>query len=228
MIFAAGTGNPYFSTDTAAAFRAIQMKANVIIKATSVDGIYSAPTRSGPPMRGCTDVQLPRRHAGRVAGDGSDGHYAVQGKRMPIIVLNIQNPATSPASSSASASGPWSHDRQPSNATSRTAEGHQRRTEKATARLRRKEFRHRRARERESPRHGACRRVRTVESRSISSGASPLTGAVALTVTPWDKGQIQAIEKAIRDSDLGLNPSTQGGLIRVSLPRSTNSAARIW
>jgi ribosome recycling factor len=40
-----------------------------------------------------------------------------------------------------------------------------------------------------------------------------------ITVTPWDKGQIQAIEKAIRDSDLGLNPSTQGGLIRVPLPQ---------
>jgi ribosome recycling factor len=40
-----------------------------------------------------------------------------------------------------------------------------------------------------------------------------------ITVTPWDKGQIQAIEKAIRESDLGLNPSTQGGLIRVPLPQ---------
>jgi uridylate kinase len=39
-IFAAGTGNPYFSTDTAAVLRAIQIKANVIIKATSVDGVY--------------------------------------------------------------------------------------------------------------------------------------------------------------------------------------------
>ena len=39
-----------------------------------------------------------------------------------------------------------------------------------------------------------------------------------LTVTPWDKGQIQAIEKAIRDSDLGLNPMSQSGTIRVPLP----------
>src|SRR6478672_6691468 len=39
-----------------------------------------------------------------------------------------------------------------------------------------------------------------------------------LTVTPWDKGQIQAIEKAIRDSDLGLNPMSQSGVIRVPLP----------
>ena len=39
-----------------------------------------------------------------------------------------------------------------------------------------------------------------------------------LTVTPWDKGQIQAIEKALRESDLGLNPQTQSGVIRVPLP----------
>ena len=39
-----------------------------------------------------------------------------------------------------------------------------------------------------------------------------------LTVTPFDKGQASVIEKAIRDSDLGLNPSTQGGTIRVPLP----------
>lgn len=39
-----------------------------------------------------------------------------------------------------------------------------------------------------------------------------------LTVTPWDKGQIQVIERAIRDSDLGLNPMSQSGVIRVPLP----------
>jgi uridylate kinase len=42
VIFAAGTGNPYFSTDTAAALRAMEIKADVILKATRVDGIYSA------------------------------------------------------------------------------------------------------------------------------------------------------------------------------------------
>ena len=39
-----------------------------------------------------------------------------------------------------------------------------------------------------------------------------------LTVTPWDKGLVQAIEKGLRDSDLGLNPMAQGGVIRVPLP----------
>ena len=42
VIFAAGTGNPYFSTDTAAALRAMEIKAQVILKATRVDGIYDA------------------------------------------------------------------------------------------------------------------------------------------------------------------------------------------
>lgn len=42
VVFAAGTGNPYFTTDTAAALRAMEMKADVILKATKVDGIYSA------------------------------------------------------------------------------------------------------------------------------------------------------------------------------------------
>ncbi len=40
----------------------------------------------------------------------------------------------------------------------------------------------------------------------------------SLIVTPFDKGQVKAIEKAIRESDLGLDPSTQGGMIRVPLP----------
>lgn len=48
VIFAGGTGNPYFSTDTAAVLRAIQMKADVIIKATSVDGVYSADPKKDP------------------------------------------------------------------------------------------------------------------------------------------------------------------------------------
>src|ERR671933_1712380 len=48
VIFAAGTGNPYFSTDTAAVLRAIQIKADVIIKATSVNGVYSADPKKDP------------------------------------------------------------------------------------------------------------------------------------------------------------------------------------
>ncbi|CAN5783578.1 UMP kinase [soil metagenome] len=48
VLFAAGTGNPYFSTDTAAVLRAIEIGADAILKATQVDGIYSADPRTDP------------------------------------------------------------------------------------------------------------------------------------------------------------------------------------
>jgi uridylate kinase len=48
VIFAAGTGNPYFSTDTAASLRAMEIKAEVLLKATSVDGIYTADPKTDP------------------------------------------------------------------------------------------------------------------------------------------------------------------------------------
>jgi len=48
VIFAAGTGNPFFSTDTAASLRAMEMKADILLKATSVDGIYTADPKTHP------------------------------------------------------------------------------------------------------------------------------------------------------------------------------------
>jgi uridylate kinase len=51
VIFAAGTGNPYFSTDTAAALRAMEVKAEIILKATKVDGIYDADPLKNPKAR---------------------------------------------------------------------------------------------------------------------------------------------------------------------------------
>jgi uridylate kinase len=48
VIFAGGTGNPYFSTDTAAALRAMEVKAEIILKATKVDGIYDADPKKNP------------------------------------------------------------------------------------------------------------------------------------------------------------------------------------
>jgi uridylate kinase len=90
VIFAAGTGNPYFSTDTAAALRAIQMKADVIIKATSVDGIYSA-----DPKKDKT-AQLYERLSYRdviLQGLGVMDQTAITlcaENNLPLIVLNIQ------------------------------------------------------------------------------------------------------------------------------------------
>ena len=48
VIFAGGTGNPYFTTDTAAALRASEIKADVLLKATNVDGVYTADPKKDP------------------------------------------------------------------------------------------------------------------------------------------------------------------------------------
>jgi uridylate kinase len=89
VIFAAGTGNPYFSTDTAAVLRAIQMKAEVIIKATSVDGVYTADPKTDPAARfyetiSYRDVMLQEL---RVMDQTAITLCAEN--KLPLIVLNI-------------------------------------------------------------------------------------------------------------------------------------------
>jgi uridylate kinase len=73
-IFAGGTGNPYFSTDTAAALRAIQTHSQVIIKATSIFGRSEA----GSERNALQSDQLSRRHAQGAWRDGSDSDRFVQ------------------------------------------------------------------------------------------------------------------------------------------------------
>ncbi len=89
VIFAAGTGNPYFSTDTAAVLRAIQMKAEVIIKATSVDGVYTADPKTDPTAKfyetiSYRDVMLQEL---RVMDQTAITLCAEN--KVPLIVLNI-------------------------------------------------------------------------------------------------------------------------------------------
>ena len=81
VIFAAGTGNPYFSTDTAAALRAMEIKADVILKATRVDGIYDADPEKVSGREVFRGDHLPRRAAPEFEGHGRDGDFAVHGQR---------------------------------------------------------------------------------------------------------------------------------------------------
>jgi uridylate kinase len=89
VIFAAGTGNPYFSTDTAAALRAIQMKADVIIKATSVDGVYSADPKKDPTAVRYEEVSYRDVIARELGVMDQTAITLCKENRLPIIVLNI-------------------------------------------------------------------------------------------------------------------------------------------
>ena len=90
VIFAAGTGNPYFSTDTAAALRAIQMKADVIIKATSVDGIYSADPKKDPSARLYEAVSYRDVMLEELGVMDQTAIALCRENKLPVIVLNIQ------------------------------------------------------------------------------------------------------------------------------------------
>ncbi|MCX5761462.1 MAG: UMP kinase [Gemmatimonadetes bacterium] len=92
VVFAAGTGNPYFSTDTAAVLRAIQMEANVIIKATSVDGIYSADPKKDPTATRYDRISYRDVMLEELGVMDQTAITLCKENSLPLIVLNINTP----------------------------------------------------------------------------------------------------------------------------------------
>ena len=92
VIFAAGTGNPYFSTDTAAVLRAIQIKADLIIKATSVDGVYSADPRRDPAAKLYEEISYRDVMIEELKVMDQTAVTLCKENDLPLIVLNIHRP----------------------------------------------------------------------------------------------------------------------------------------
>jgi uridylate kinase len=92
VIFAAGTGNPYFSTDTAAVLRAIQMKAQVIIKATSVDGVYSADPKVDKSAKFYEEISYRDVMLEELKVMDQTAVTLCKENSLPLIVLNIHTP----------------------------------------------------------------------------------------------------------------------------------------
>jgi len=92
VIFAAGTGNPYFSTDTAAVLRAIQIKANLIIKATSVEGVYSADPKGDPNARLYEEISYRDVMLEELKVIDQTAITLCKENQLPLIVLNIHRP----------------------------------------------------------------------------------------------------------------------------------------
>ena len=92
VIFAAGTGNPYFSTDTAAVLRAIQIKANVIIKATSVDGVYSADPKVDKTAKFYDEISYRDVMLEELKVMDQTAVTLCKENSLPLIVLNIHKP----------------------------------------------------------------------------------------------------------------------------------------
>jgi uridylate kinase len=92
VVFAAGTGNPYFTTDTAAALRAMEMKADVILKGTKVDGIYTADPMVHPNATKFDNISYIKvLEQGLKVMDATAISLCMDNK-LPIIVFNLRTP----------------------------------------------------------------------------------------------------------------------------------------
>jgi uridylate kinase len=89
VIFAGGTGNPYFSTDTAAALRAIEMEADVIIKATNVAGVFTADPVEDPGATLLPTVSFHEVMTRELAVMDAPAVSLCRENALPIIVLNL-------------------------------------------------------------------------------------------------------------------------------------------
>jgi uridylate kinase len=91
VIFAAGTGNPYFTTDTAAALRAMEIDADIFIKATKVDGVYDADPKTNPEAQKFDTITYIDALNRRLKVLDSTAISLCMDNNLPIMVLNLWN-----------------------------------------------------------------------------------------------------------------------------------------
>ncbi|WP_207495247.1 UMP kinase [Aridibaculum aurantiacum] len=94
VIFGAGTGNPYFTTDTAGSLRAIEIKADVILKGTRVDGIYTADPEKDPTAQRFDKISFGEVINKNLKVMDMTAFTLCQENNLPIIVFDMNTPGT--------------------------------------------------------------------------------------------------------------------------------------
>ncbi len=89
VIFAGGTGNPYFSTDTAAVLRALEVESEVILKGTNVDGIYTADPRKDPAAKLIRELSFQEALVNGYEVMDRSAFGLCQTNKLPIVVFNM-------------------------------------------------------------------------------------------------------------------------------------------
>ncbi|MBQ1382005.1 MAG: UMP kinase [Ruminococcus sp.] len=92
VIFGCGTGNPFFSTDTAAALRAVEIEADVILKATMVDGVYDSDPKKNPDAKKFETISFQEVLAKDLAVMDSTASALCKDNDLPILVFSIDDP----------------------------------------------------------------------------------------------------------------------------------------
>ncbi|MCU0327631.1 MAG: UMP kinase [Chitinophagales bacterium] len=94
VIFGAGTGNPFFTTDSAAALRAVEIQADVLIKATNVDGIYTADPRKDAKATKINKVSFDEVILKKYSVMDMTAFTLCQENKLPIIIYNVNEEGT--------------------------------------------------------------------------------------------------------------------------------------
>ena len=89
VFFAGGTGNPYFSTDTAAVLRALEIEADLLIKATSVDGVYAADPKLHPDAEFIPELSFQEAIVRGLEVMDSNAFALCKDNELPIVVMNV-------------------------------------------------------------------------------------------------------------------------------------------
>ena len=92
VIFGAGTGNPFFTTDTAASLRAIEINADVLLKATKVNGVYSDDPVRNPSAQRYTQLTFDKVLQDRLNVMDATAIVMCRDNRLPLRVFNLNNP----------------------------------------------------------------------------------------------------------------------------------------
>ena len=177
IIFAGGTGNPYFTTDTGAALRASEMQCDALLKATQVDGVYDSDPKQNEKARKFAEVTY-------------DEVIARQLKVMYKTMADyneIKNDAKT-------------------------------RMEKSLESLKADFGGLRAGRAHASLLDGILVEAYGSMTPLSQIGTISVPDARTLSVSVWDRGLAKSVEKALRESELGLNPASDGQLIRIPIP----------
>ena len=225
VIMVAGTGNPYFTTDTAATLRAVEVHAQVILKATRVDGVYDADPETNPDAQRYSQIDYTELLSNRLQALDATAVSLAMDNEMPIVVFDM----TVPGNIARALRGEPIGTLISGDAKAMTHE--------ALTAIEPKMQRAIEAMERDFAGIRTGRASTALVERIVvdyygaQTPLNQLAGistpdAHLIVIQPWDRSALSAIEKAITRSDIGLMPNVDGTVVRLNVPALTEERRR--
>ena len=226
IILAAGTGNPYFTTDTAAALRAVEIGAEVILKATKVDGVYDSDPITNPGAKRYDRLTYAQMLAQRLGVLDATAVSLCMENDTPIIVFDLNKPENITRVATGEVRRHPDHRRQPLMSSGDVVRHRTQDDSGGGSSGARPAGRFEPVALRRRSLSGSWSTLRIAHRRSIRSPAINVPEAHQIVIQPWDRNVLGAIEKAITKSDIGLVPNMDGTVVRLNIPPLTEERRR--